>query len=153
MLRKLHAQLRSYTVQLGQTSYARIPPHGEAPLDGDRAPPKRALLLVLVAVPAAMLGLVIGLLTGSSFAGTSSMAAAPLARPLPYFEPALNRFLTPDQCEETYPGLNREAERSSKYWLDRGGITEAQLQAAQDGAGVHALRVVIVNNRVRSLRL
>lgn len=118
-------------------------------LDGTKPPSDLPWTLFKFTLPA----LLIGLLLGASF--RSAMAPVPDRIAVSgsnqsglYDEPGMNRFLTEAQCDEVFPGLNKEAERASEHWMARGGITEASLLEAQGPVEVTGVRVLIKNNRV-----
>lgn len=73
-----------------------------------------------------------------------------------FYNPRYNRFLTEEQCDVTFPALDREFVRASEYWQTRGGISEQIVEDSQE-ATLHwpespeksykGMRVVIINNR------
>ncbi|BGP04534.1 hypothetical protein JCM10049v2_000336 [Rhodotorula toruloides] len=61
------------------------------------------------------------------------------------YELALDRHLTQQQCDAIYPGLYLEIERARDYWKARGGVTEKDLDEAEQKGQA---RVQIINNRM-----
>ena len=112
--------------------------------DFERWPSSR--LLLLFSLPAAFMGLLLGFMMTSGSSPSSIRGRDAVQE---YFDPPMNRFLSEAQCELTYPTLNKEAERAAHYWMtSKNGITEHDLQAAQDAATDQGARVLIINNRV-----
>ncbi|GAA5922293.1 uncharacterized protein JCM15063_003249 [Sporobolomyces koalae] len=56
-----------------------------------------------------------------------------------------DRHLTQSQCDSVFPGLFQEIERSKAYWQARGGISEQDLDAAQERGQARAM---IINNKL-----
>jgi hypothetical protein len=136
----------------GQSSvaYLELKAEGEGAYEDLRTPSQpRRILQCLLILPAVVLGLGAGLILAPRQVAIHSVPVLNDTQEA-YFEPALNRFMTEEQCEATFPNLNQEAERSSRYWQEeRGGITEADVQRAQEATGGSGTRVLIYNNRVR----
>ena len=129
-----------------QLPYIQLEANGVPNGETDRFDEKRwplFRLLLLFSLPAALIGLLLGLMMTSGSSKTSPSLNHQ------YYDPPMNRFLSEAQCELTYPTLNKEAERAADYWMNsRNGITEDDLQAAQDAVDDKGARVLIINNRV-----
>lgn len=105
--------------------------------------------VLIYSLPAALLSFltiaIVQLSSSKSIPLPYSMESSALSQ---YFDPAMNRHLTAEQCEATFPGLNKEAERAKEFWLKRGGIKEQDVQRAQDGVENIGVRVLIADNRM-----
>ncbi|GAA5993968.1 hypothetical protein JCM5350_003507 [Sporobolomyces pararoseus] len=63
----------------------------------------------------------------------------------PDYDITQDRHLTQAQCDTVFPGLFQEIERSKAYWGARGGITQKDLDEAQEKGQARAM---IYNNRL-----
>ncbi|GAA5859763.1 hypothetical protein JCM1840_006443 [Sporobolomyces johnsonii] len=61
------------------------------------------------------------------------------------YDLTLDRHLTQAQCDDVYPGLYLEVERMRNYWKARGGVTQKDLDDAEEKGQARAM---IYNNRL-----
>ncbi|GAA5918793.1 hypothetical protein JCM1841_002738 [Sporobolomyces salmonicolor] len=72
---------------------------------------------------------------------TNGTGADDLAR----YDLPLDRHLTQAQCDDVYPGLYLEVERMRDFWKARGGVTQKDLDDAEEKGQARAM---IYNNRL-----
>ncbi|KAM0793496.1 hypothetical protein ACM66B_000935 [Microbotryomycetes sp. NB124-2] len=61
------------------------------------------------------------------------------------YELGLDRHLTDAQCDDVFPGLYKEVDRTVEFWKAQGGVKLSDLDAAEERGQA---RVQIINNRL-----